>query len=145
MAKVLLFFIIIGMTCLASDIGYVVAVRYEILNVEDASTLSAALQREQVPDGWDIWGRPNHWLADINESVAKQKAQATFEKNTSQKLILQQVSFDEVVYQKVSHSRFKVTVRATVPLPLTTRFMRSFGYTEPVPWPVYAESIGGFQ
>jgi hypothetical protein len=145
LAKVLLFFIIIGITCLSIDIGYVVAVRYEILNVEDASTLAAALQREQIPDGWDQWGRPNHWFANINEASAKQKAQETFQRNTSQKPILQNITFDEVVYQKVSNGRYKVTASATVPLPLTTRFIRAFGYTDPVPWPVYAESIGGFQ
>lgn len=145
MAKVLLFFITIGITCLAIDIGYVVAVRYELLNVEDASTLAAALQRDQIPDGWDAWGRPNHWVSDINEALAKQKAQEAFQKNTSQKPILQNVTFDQVSYQKVSRNRYKVSVQASVPLPLTTRFMEAFGSASPVPWPVYAESMGGFQ
>lgn len=145
MAKVLLFFITIGITCLAIDIGYVVAVRYEILGVEDASTLAAALQRDQIPDGWDQWGRPNHWYPDINEATARQKAEEAFQKNVGQKLILRNITFDEVVYQKVSNSRYKVSVRASVPLPLTTRFMQAFGYAPPVPWPILAESIGGFQ
>lgn len=144
MAKVLLFFITIGITCFAIDIGYVVAVRYELLNVEDASTLAAALQRDQIPDGWDTWGRPNHWLSDINESSATQIAQEAFQKNSSQKPILTNVTFDQISFHKVSGNRFKVSVLASVPLPLTTRFMKAFGYASPVPWPVYAESIGGF-
>jgi hypothetical protein len=145
LAKVLLFFITIGITCLAIDMGYVVAVRYEILNVEDASTLAAALQRDQIPDGWDQWGRPNHWIADINESLAKQKAQEAFQKNISQKFILQHVTFDQILFQKVSRNRYKVSVQASVPLPLTTRFMQAFGSASPAPWPIYAESIGGFR
>lgn len=144
MAKVLLFFITMGFTCLAIDIGFVVAVRYEILNAEDASTLAAALQREQIPDSWDQWGRPNHWSADINETLARQKAQEAFQKNTGQKLILQNATFNQVTYQKISRNRYKMSVQASIPLPLTTRFIQAFGYTAPVPWPVYAESIGGF-
>lgn len=145
MAKVLLFFITIGITCFAIDIGYVAAVRYELLNVEDASTLAAALQRDQIPDGWDPWGRPNHWIPDINEALAKPKAQEAFQKNTGQKPILQNVTFDQVSYQKISENRYKVSVQASVPLPLTTRFMQALGSASPVPWPIYAESIGGFQ
>ena len=145
MAKVLLFFITLGITCLAIDIGYIVAVRYEILNVEDASTLAAALQREQIPDGWDQWGRPNHWVADINETLARQKAQEVFQKNMGQKLILQNVTFNQIIYQKISRNRYKMSVLVSVPLPLTTKFLQAFGYMAPVPWPVYAESISGFQ
>jgi len=145
MAKVLLFFITIGITCFAIDIGYVVAVRYELLNVEDAATLAAALQQDQIPDGWDAWGRPNHWAAVINEVSAMQKAQEAFQKNMSQKPILANVTIDQVSYQKVSGNRYKVSVQASVPLPLTTEFMQAFGYTTPIPWPIYAESMGGFQ
>lgn len=145
MVKVLLFFITIGITCLAIDIGYVVAVRYEILNVEDASTLAATLQRDQIPDGWDQWGRPNHWYSDISEAAASQKAEETFQRNVNQKPILRSVTFDKISYQKVSSSRYKVSTNVSVPLPLTTKFMQAFGYASPVPWPVFAESIGGFQ
>ena len=145
MAKVLLFFFSIGITCFAIDIGYVIAVRYEILNVEDAAVLAAALQYEQIADGWDPWGRPNHWATDINETQARQKAEETFQRNRNQKPILQHVVFDQVNYLKISRNRYKISATASVPLPLTTRFMQAFGYTTPVPWQVVAESIGGFQ
>ncbi|MCY9668740.1 hypothetical protein M5X11_28095 [Paenibacillus alginolyticus] len=145
MAKVFLFFITIAMTCLAIDIGYVVAVRCEMLNIEDASTLAAALQRDQIPDGWDQWGRPNHWYPDIREVAARQSAQETFQKNAGQKLILRNITFDEVLYQKINNSRYKVYARASVPLPLSTKFLQAFGYAAPDPWPVVAESIGGFR
>lgn len=145
MAKVLLFFITIGMVCLAIDTGYIVAVRYEVLNIEDASALAGTLQREQVPDRWDPWGRPNRWVADINETQARQKAEETFQRNRQLKPILRNVTFEEITYLKTSRNRYRVVVKVSVPLPLTSRFLQVFGYPDPVPWSIIAESISGFQ
>lgn len=144
MARVLLFCILMGIMGLAVDIGYVVAVRYEILNVEDAAALAAALQRSQVPDGWDTWGRPNHWFAEIDEARAKQKAMEAFQKNTSEKPILSHVAMIRIQYAKMSRNRFKISIDASVQLPLTTKFFRSLGVPAPAPWPIHAESVGGF-
>ena len=135
----------LGIVCLAIDIGYVVAVRYEIWNAEDASALAGALQRDQLPDRWDQWGRPNRWYAVINEDQARQKAEETFQRNLQLKPILRNVSYEEITYQKMSRNRYKMMVRASVPLPLTTQLLRTFGYPDPVPWPIVVESIGGFQ
>ncbi|MFC4767188.1 Tad domain-containing protein [Effusibacillus consociatus] len=144
MEKVLLIFVLAGTICLSVDVGYAVAVRYELLNVEDAAAMAGALQIKMVPDSWDRWGRPNHWIPEIDETLAKRKSEQTFHRNLQQKPILRDVTLHSVLYEKVSRNRFLIDARAEVPLPLTSKFLQSLGYPGIAPWPFHVRSTGGF-